>query len=299
VLNASAFITTSQPATVAQYSMGTKVDDAEFGDPHMMLIIPTSRFFSSYLTSTSASDLEVNYLNIVAPTSAIGTVRVDGAAVPPASFTPIGTSGYSGAQVPIGLGDHTIDAAVPIGVNVYGFGGAASYGYPAGALVAPLGANLAIQKTSGTPVVPPMGQVTYTIVVSNSGPDAVTGATVTDDFPATLTNVNWTCAPSAGSTCTAAGMGDINDVVTLPSGGNITYTVTATAPAAPGAVSNTATVTPPLNANDPAPANNSSSANINVLPAAAAEAIPTASEWALMLFAAALGLAGATVIRRS
>ena len=46
------------------------------------------------------------------------------------------------------------------------------------------------------------GQVRYTIVASNAGPAAVTGATVNDSFPSTLSGpINWTCTPAGGATC--------------------------------------------------------------------------------------------------
>ncbi len=44
----------------------------------------------------------------------------------------------------------------------------------------------------------------YTITVTNDGPDAVTGATVTDTFPAGLYGIAWTCVASPGSSCTAS-----------------------------------------------------------------------------------------------
>ena len=57
---------------------------------------------------------------------------------------------------------------------------------------------------------------------------------------------SWTCTASAGSSCTVSGSGNINDTVTLVSGGTVTYTVTVTAPSsAAGSQTNTATVTPP------------------------------------------------------
>lgn len=69
--------------------------------------------------------------------------------------------------------------------------------------------------------------LTYTIVASNAGPTAVTGATVTDTFPAELASANWTCAGAGGGTCTASGSGNISDSVDLPVGASVTYTVTA------------------------------------------------------------------------
>lgn len=291
-----AHITTTKPALVAQYSPGGKYDNVTLGDPFEMLIMPTSRFASSYVVPTGPGDEQINYLNVVAPTTAIGTVKIDGVAVPPASFTAIGTSGYSGAQRAVSLGEHRVTAAVPIGAWMYGFDGGEAYGYPAGALLAPLVANLSIVKTAGAPIATVGSPVSYTIVVANQGPDAVTGATVADDFSAALTNVTWTCAPSAGASCTANGAGDLQDLVTLPANGTVTYTIAATAPAAPAVIGNTATVTAPANTNDPTPADDSSSVNITVV--AIGEAVPTTSEWALLLLAAALCGIGAWVMGR-
>src|SRR4029079_19078080 len=86
-----------------------------------------------------------------------------------------------------------------------------------------LSAALSITKTDGVTTATPGGSVTYTITASNAGPDAVTGATVADPFPAVLT-CTWTCVGAGGGTCTAAGSGNISDTVNLPAGGSVTYT---------------------------------------------------------------------------
>ena len=113
------------------------------------------------------------------------------------------------------------------------------------------------------------GQITYNIVVSNTGPSTITGVseagiTVTDHFPAVLSGVTYTSvatSPNVSSPTgnTISGTGDINDTVNLPVGSTITYTITGTlGPAATGTLSNTATVTVPANDVDTNPANNSS-----------------------------------------
>ena len=91
------------------------------------------------------------------------------------------------------------------------------------------------------------GPISYTIIVSNNGPSDVVGATVTDAFPAELSNVNWTCvAAGAGSFCTPAGMGDLGETVNIGAGGSVTFMVTADlAPGAMGNLVNTAMVTAP------------------------------------------------------
>src|ERR1043166_1686370 len=119
-----------------------------------------------------------------------------------------------------------------------------------------LNANLGITKTDGLANINPGSAVTYTIVVSNAGPDTSNGSIVTDTVPATITGVTWTCgAVTGGATCGAAsGSGNsINTTANLPSGGSVTYTVSGTlATTATGTLSNTATVlTPASGVTDP------------------------------------------------
>ena len=87
----------------------------------------------------------------------------------------------------------------------------------------------------------------------------VAGATVTDFFPPEL-SCSWTCVARGGASCTAGPVvGDINDVVDIPSGDSLTYTaVCAIDPAATGILTNTATVTNPVGVTDPNPGNNNS-----------------------------------------
>jgi uncharacterized repeat protein (TIGR01451 family) len=119
-----------------------------------------------------------------------------------------------------------------------------------------LNANLGITKTDGVGSINPGSTVTYTIVVSNAGPDASTGSIVTDTVPASISGVTWTCGtPTGGATCGAAsGSGNtINTTANLPSGSSVRYTVTGTlSVTATGTLSNTATViTPASGVSDP------------------------------------------------
>jgi uncharacterized repeat protein (TIGR01451 family) len=119
-------------------------------------------------------------------------------------------------------------------------------------------ADLAVTKTNDRDASVAGALTTYTITVSNGGPDAATGATVTDTPPAALTNVSWTCAAGAGAACGASGTGTINDTVDVPAGSSVVYTLTATVDAgATGTVANTASVAAPLGTGDPDTANNS------------------------------------------
>jgi len=127
-------------------------------------------------------------------------------------------------------------------------------------------ADLAIAKTDGAANSTPGTGVIYTITATNAGPDDVTGATVADTFPATLT-CNWTCVASAGSSCTAAGAGDINDAVNLLNGGTATYTATCTIDSsATGSLANTATISSATS--DPNMADNSATDTNTLTPSA-------------------------------
>ncbi len=119
-------------------------------------------------------------------------------------------------------------------------------------------ADLSVTKTDNSASPTPGQSIGYTIVARNAGPTAVTGATVADTFPATLTGVTWTCVASAGSSCTASGSGSISQTVNLAVAGTATYTVNATvAASATRLVANTATITAPVAVEDPNQANNS------------------------------------------
>ncbi len=122
-------------------------------------------------------------------------------------------------------------------------------------------ANLGITKTDGKTEYGPGETLTYTITVSNAGPDAVTGAAVNDTFPVDLTSVSWACVASAGSACgSPSGTGDIATTVDLLASGSATFTATTTAAlTAAGDITNTATVAAPGGTTDPDPANNSAS----------------------------------------
>jgi len=97
-------------------------------------------------------------------------------------------------------------------------------------------------------------------VVSNAGPSGVSGAVVSDTFPAIFTGVTYTATQTGGASgFTASGSGNISDTVTMPAGSVITYIATGTiSPSAPtGTLSDTATVTAPSGVTDPNLNNNS------------------------------------------
>jgi uncharacterized repeat protein (TIGR01451 family) len=126
-------------------------------------------------------------------------------------------------------------------------------------------ADLGITNTDGVTTAVPGGSVTYTITASNATASPATGASVADTFPASLT-CTWTCAGAGGGTCVASGSGNIADTVNLPPGASVTYTASCSiAASATGTLSDTATVTLPL---DPNSANNSATDTDTLAPQA-------------------------------
>jgi uncharacterized repeat protein (TIGR01451 family) len=128
-------------------------------------------------------------------------------------------------------------------------------------------ANLAVAKT-GPATVGYGSTATYTIVVSNAGPDAANAASFSDAVPAKLGSVAAACgSPTGGAACGAvniAGNTVTSTITTLPSGGSVTFTVSGTAIDI-GSFTNTATSAPPAGTTDPVAANDSSSVTTTIL----------------------------------
>ena len=141
-------------------------------------------------------------------------------------------------------------------------------------------ATLLVTKTTGTTSAAPGSIINYTITVTNSGPSTATNVTVNDTLPASLQFISAT--PSQG-TCNAA-----NPVVcnlgTILAGANATITLSASVAGTSGTITNTASAS----ATEAATVN--STTPPIVITSASVEAIPTLSEWMLILMAAMLGI---------
>ena len=127
-------------------------------------------------------------------------------------------------------------------------------------------ADLIVVKSDGR-LVATAGEATiYAIAVTNLGPSNVTGATVTDNFPAELQNVTWTCTAQGGATCGAPmGSGDISESVNLPANASVEFTISAKIDPATTStsVSNTASVSSAVPELDPT--NNSATDSTDLL----------------------------------
>ena len=134
ILESASTITTTGPVLVTQYSNGTSFDNV-VSDPFQAIVPPAEQFLASYVVSTPATGFIQNFINIIAPDAALGSIVLDGIAIPASDFTSIG-SGFSGTAVSVELGSHSLSSPLPFGVLSYGFNTDESYGYPGGLALA-------------------------------------------------------------------------------------------------------------------------------------------------------------------
>lgn len=130
ILTGQSVIESNKPILVAQFANGSGFSGNP-GDPFMMIVPPLEQFLPKY-TLTTVSGYVAHYINVVAPNAVVGSLTLDGAIVPTAQFTTIGTSGFSGAKLTVTPGVHNLQATLPFGVFQYGFNQDDSYGYPGG-----------------------------------------------------------------------------------------------------------------------------------------------------------------------
>jgi uncharacterized repeat protein (TIGR01451 family) len=130
-------------------------------------------------------------------------------------------------------------------------------------------ADVSVTKVLTTVPIPGLAG-SYTIVVTNNGPSPVSGATVSDTFPAAFMNPTWTCVADAGSVCgVASGSGNISLSVDLEAGDKATIIVSGTlASAATGTLVNTVNVGVPTAVTDPIATNNAATSAVVLLPRA-------------------------------
>ena len=224
VLTDPSQIVADKPVLVMQYANSSSVDGAT-GDPFQMTVAPYEQFLAAYTVATPATDF-TNYVNVVAPSDETASVTLDGSLIPASAFTPIGSSGFSGAQLPVAGGMHTLSAPRPFGVSVYGWASFESYGYP-GDLGVGAVANVATLKESpdsGTAQVGAQQCVTATVADGQGAPSsdirvdfAVSGANSRAGFAVTDSSGTAQFCYSAdqpGSDTVTATVGTISDTAT-------------------------------------------------------------------------------------
>lgn len=115
-------LTATRPVLVAQYSMGTAAYKDSIGDPMMIMISPTQQFLKEYRFATPVNGFWRHYINLVVPTKAIHSIRLDGKPISSTEFKEMGISRYSIAHLEVPFGTHKIIGDLPFGLYSYGFG---------------------------------------------------------------------------------------------------------------------------------------------------------------------------------
>ena len=116
-------------------------------------------------------------------------------------------------------------------------------------------ADISVTKTDNVTAAIAGQTVTYDIVVANAGPSFAPNVMIADTFD-TNTTCTYTAVATAAVTGASDGSGDLNQMLSMPSGSSVAYTAICTIDADfTGTLSNTATVS--SYTLDPVPGNNS------------------------------------------
>jgi len=150
VLTTPQVITSNKSIMVAQYkktSGTTNSSNTDYnGDPMMMLVPPSDQFQDNYrFVSIQAVNFangffydqgyDEQWITIVMPNSAVASTRLDGqliGSIPGFGATVIPGTNFSYTWLRVTDGVHTITSNERVGIYVYGYGRANSYGYVGG-----------------------------------------------------------------------------------------------------------------------------------------------------------------------
>ena len=132
-LSGPSVIQANYPVMAAEFHDGDGYNNTN-GDPFLMLMPPPSRYLQQYEVYAGGDyvygmDKE---LYVIVPNASTAGILLDGTAVSAGSFTPIGTSGYSGAALAVATGAHQLSGSAPFGLQVYGVGHDDGYGFMGG-----------------------------------------------------------------------------------------------------------------------------------------------------------------------
>ena len=163
-------------------------------------------------------------------------------------------------------------------------------------VAAPVTPQVAVSTAFAAGATPtPGGTVGYTATFSNPGAAAADGAQISNPLPAGVASQTWTCVGEGGAVCPAAsGSGPITGTVdTLPAGGRLIYTVTATLTNNPPAtLTNNAQITPPTGGACASGGAGPCTATASITAAAGGgnvTAVPVDAPWALALLTVLMG----------
>ncbi|MDH5603507.1 MAG: HYR domain-containing protein, partial [Cyclobacteriaceae bacterium] len=201
ILYNAAVINADKPLLVTQYSNGSSFDGVN-ADPFMMLIPPYEQYEGKYTVTTPASGFSRNYINLVSPSTGIGSITINSNPISSSQFTRIGNTDLYSAQIDINSGTYQLNGTQPFGAFVYGFDNYDSYGYPGGTSLAPIASisSLEVIAESNT---------------TSEGNQYCINATVLDQFNEPLEGIRVDMNISGANNLIAFGNTDANGRVTI------------------------------------------------------------------------------------
>lgn len=129
-LDAAALIDATKKIAVMQYARGKMCDNAADGDPFALQLRPIGVQTEADFVAPSGLSFKRHFVTIVAQTSTVSTVQIDGVAV--AGFVPFADSvQYSWARTEVQPGAHRVTGSGLAAIVSYGYGDANSYGVDA------------------------------------------------------------------------------------------------------------------------------------------------------------------------
>ncbi|HXD10840.1 MAG TPA: hypothetical protein VN653_12320 [Anaerolineales bacterium] len=198
---------------------------------------------TSTLIPTQTASQTLIFINTNTPIPAPTRTKIPNTSGPPATFTSTGP--------PVATMTYTPTATATL-----------TFTPTPTATSALISVDLQVTKDDGTPAYTSGSQTTYTVTIANNGLNGIIGAVLVDIKPLQITSWDWVCVSQTGGAANCNGVlgssADFNDVVDLPVGASITYSVTASVSAnAAGALTNTASANVPAGYVDANLANNS------------------------------------------
>ncbi|MBL7997362.1 MAG: IgGFc-binding protein, partial [Candidatus Kapabacteria bacterium] len=140
-LTSAGLLSCSKNVMVACYKKTHSSDPSNTvpGDPFMMIIPPRRQYLTKYrysnIQAQSNSFLQ-QFITVVTTRNNINSIQYDGNQLN-ANFLDIPNTCFAYANVSVTAGAHTLESQQPIGLYVYGYGDADSYGYVGGMALVP------------------------------------------------------------------------------------------------------------------------------------------------------------------
>nr|WP_294899002.1 PKD domain-containing protein [uncultured Pedobacter sp.] len=148
-------ISSDLPIQVAQYAVtqgkgiGCNGVSGDVGDPEMIYLNPLEQTLTKItMYSTPRYQILKHFINVVIKNEGVASFTVDGLSVS-SQFLPVpNNTGYSYAQISVTEGTHNLSSDIGFNAIAYGFGGAESYGYAAGANLTAFGIDPLVEGTT-------------------------------------------------------------------------------------------------------------------------------------------------------